>query len=293
MKIITQLIFSLRPKHWIKNLLIFLPAVFGQKIFVPSVFLKILSAFIFFSLASSSAYLINDVLDRKKDKAHPLKRLRPIAAGKIRPASAVTLAVILGLGSIYLSWLSDYRLSLAILVYLGFNLLYSFFLKEIVIIDVFCLGAFFLIRLLIGALVVNIALSHWIIMCILLLAIFLGFNKRRQELRLINISGKAHRQVLEHYNEYFIDQMCTVLASSIVVVYSLYTIDNRTVHEFGTSHLLYTVPFVYYGIFRYMYLIHKLVKDGDPTTMLFSDSKMMVNLLLWISMCIAVIYGGI
>lgn len=290
---IIPLFFALRPKHWIKNLLIFLPAIFGQKLFIPAVFLRTLLAFLFFSLASSSAYLINDILDRKKDKVHPLNRLRPIASGKIKVGPAIFAAIILGAGATFLSGLSDYRLGLIVLAYLIFNLLYSFFLKEMVIIDVFCLGIFFLFRLLAGALVAEIALSHWIIMCVILLAIFLGFNKRRQELRLINITDKSHRKVLEHYNEYFIDQMCTVLASSIVVVYSLYTIDARTVQEFGTGHLIYTIPFVYYGIFRYMYLIHKLVKDGDPTTMLLSDNKMMINLLLWIAMCIAVIYGRI
>jgi len=288
-----QLFFALRPKHWIKNLLIFLPAVFGQVIFVPAVFTKTLLTFVIFSLVSSSAYLVNDILDREKDKAHPLNRLRPIASGRVKVEAAVVTAVGLVLLSLYLALKFAPQILFIIIFYLVFNLIYSYFLKEMVIIDVFCLGVFFVIRLVAGSIIAEVNLSHWIIMCVVLLAIFLGFNKRRQELRLINIPVHERRKVLEHYNEYFIDQMCTVLASSIVVVYSLYAIDARTIHEFGTNHLIYTIPFVYYGIFRYMYLIHKLVKDGDPTTMLLSDSKMMLNLILWISMCMAVIYGKI
>jgi 4-hydroxybenzoate polyprenyltransferase len=142
-----------------------------------------------------------------------------------------------------------------------------------------------------GSIIAGVQMSHWLIFMTVLLALFLGFNKRRQELRLVEHESISHRAVLTKYSAYFIDQMIAVITSSIVVVYMLYAVDNKTISFFGTDHLIYTIPFVYYGIFRYLYLVHKVYKDEeDPTEILFADTKMQLNLILWLTVCVAVIY---
>ena len=166
-------------------------------------------------------------------------------------------------------------------------------MKDAVIIDVFSIAGFFFLRILAGSVVAGVELSHWIIFMVVLLALFLGFNKRWEELRLLNSEAGNHRKVLSKYNAYFIDQMTAVITSSIVVVYMLYTVDTRTVQEFGTKNLIYTIPFVYYGIFRYLYIGHKIMKGGDPVKMLLSDKLMQLNILLWLLAVISVIYFGL
>lgn len=287
------LFLSLRPNQWIKNLFIFLPLIFGKKLFVYPANLKCVIAFFLFSLAAGVVYLINDVVDIEGDKVHPLKRLRPIASGKIGVQAAWVTAFVLGVVSIVFSFLLNKYFGWIVVVYLVFNYVYSKILKELVIIDVFCLGVFFLLRVLAGTIVVQVELSYWMIFMAVLLALFLGFTKRRQELRLLEGNEAAHRFVLTKYSAYFIDQMTAVITSSIVVTYMLYTVDSRTVGIFGTRNLIFSIPFVYYGVFRYLYLIHKRREDGDPTHVLLSDRMMQINLFLWVGVCIGVIYFGI
>lgn len=287
------LFFALRPKQWIKNLFMFLPLVFGKKLFIFPVNLKAVIAFSLFSMTAGVAYLINDIMDFEKDKLHPAKSLRPIAAGKISMKKAAIAACILGFLCVILSFILDVYFGWVIAAYLIFNFIYTKILKEIVIIDVFCIGGFFLLRIIAGGIIAEVEISHWIIFMTVFLALFLGFNKRRQELEILEGKPAFHRSVLARYSTYFIDQMIIVITSSIVVTYILYTVDSRTVSVFRTKHLIYSIPFVYYGIFRYLYLIHKRGSDGDPTRVLFSDGKLQLNLVLWIVVCIAVIYFGL
>lgn len=293
LKRIKYLFLALRPQPWIKNLFIFLPLIFGKKLFVFPSNLKSVIAFFIFSLAASAAYLVNDIFDREKDKLHPTKCKRVLVSGKITLKQAQLMAFTLSILSLVAAFILDIRFGGVIVTYLLFNLIYTKVLKEVVIIDVFCIGAFFLLRILAGSVVTEVKLSHWVIFMTVLLALFLGFNKRRQELRLLEEKAISHREVLAKYSSYFIDQMVAVITSSIVVVYMLYTVDARTIKEFGTNHLIYSIPFVYYGIFRYLYLIHKLRQEGDPTRILLSDGKMQLNLILWILVCVAVIYFGL
>ncbi len=290
MKKIKYLFFALRPKQWVKNLFIFLPMVFGKKLFAYPVNLKLVAAFFLFSIMSGVVYLINDIVDAEKDKTHPTKRFRPIASGKLKVQEAWMAAIVLGAISIAFSFLFDARFGLVVVAYLILNLLYSKILKDLVIIDVFCIGAFYLFRIIAGGIVAEVQPTHWIIFLTALLALFLGFNKRRQELRLLRDKTMHHRYVLIKYNAYFIDQMIGVITSSIVVVYMLYAIDAQTITAFGTNHLIYSIPFVYYGIFRYLYTIHKLREDGDPTRALLSDKMLQLDVLLWMAVCVAVIY---
>ncbi|MFH1752946.1 MAG: decaprenyl-phosphate phosphoribosyltransferase [Candidatus Omnitrophota bacterium] len=290
---IKDLFFALRPRQWVKNLLIFLPLIFGKRLFIFPDNLKTAIAFSIFSLAASSVYLINDILDLDRDRFHPAKRLRPLASGKIGVRQAFFTALILSALSLALSFILDAGFGRVVAAYLAFNILYTALFKKAVIIDVFCIGVFFLLRVAAGSLIAGVSMSPWIIIMTALLALFLGFTKRRQELKMTGIKAPRYRRVLIEYKPYFIDQMIGVTASSIAVAYMLYTLDARTVGELGTAHLMYSIPFVYYGIFRYLYLIHKIARDGDPTRVLFSDVKTQINLVFWVVTCILVIYFGL
>lgn len=288
-----HLFLALRPVHWIKNLFIFLPLIFGKKMFDYPENLTTIIAFIVFCLAASAVYIVNDIIDVKKDKAHPTKKLRPIASGKISIRNGMIAASTLFVISLVLSISVNPLLGVIVLAYFIFNLIYSKILKDIVIVDVFCIGAFFLLRIIAGSLIAGVNLSHWMIFMIVLLALFLGFNKRRQEIKLLKDESDTHRGVLAEYSTYFIDQIIAVITSSVVIVYMMYTVDSQTVGFFGTDHLIYTVPFVYYGIFRYLYIIHKKRKVEDPTTILITDKVTQANIFLWLIVCIMVIYGKI
>jgi 4-hydroxybenzoate polyprenyltransferase len=290
---VKYLFFSLRPKQWIKNFFIFLPLVFGGKLFDFKIWMAVISGFFVFSMASSCAYVVNDLLDLENDKLHPAKRLRPIASGKVKKSQALILLSLLGIVSCVLSFILDIRFGWLIIIYLALNLIYSKFLKNAIIIDVFCIGAFFLLRIATGSIMAEVELSNWIIFMVSLLALFLGFIKRRQEIRLLGNKAISHRHVLKRYNRYFIDQIVGVVTASIVVAYMLYTVDPNTISSCGSTHLTYTIPFVYYGIFRYLYLSHKFPKEGDPTRILLFDKKLQLNLILWVVVCVAVIYFGI
>jgi 4-hydroxybenzoate polyprenyltransferase len=281
---------ALRPSHIVKNFFIFLPLIFAEKLFVFPENLRTLAAFILFSLAAGSGYLVNDLSDLRRDSLHPVKRLRPMASGTIDRTFALTGAVILSVCSVALSFVLDRNAGLLVLSYLLLNIVYTLRLKKLVIIDVFCIAAFFLLRVWLGSITARATPSHWILFMTILLALFLAFTKRRQELILLGEDAQLHRSVLSRYSHYFIDQMIGVITSSIVVVYMLYTIDARTVREFGTNHLFFGLPFVYYGIFRYLYLIHKENKGDDPTLVLLTDAPMQVNVFLWLLASMAVIY---
>ncbi len=285
-----HLFISLRPEQWIKNLFVLAPLVFGGKLLSCPENLRAVAACVLFSLVSSTVYLINDILDYDQDKAHPVKRLRPIPAGKITRKQAAFLALLIGPVSVILSFVLNVQFGCVILVYFLFNFLYSKILKKIVLIDLFCIAVFFLLRIVAGTVVAEVVFSYWMILTVFLLAIFLGANKRRQDLVLLKDKAGESRSVLNEYNAYLIDQIISVVTSSIVVVYMLYTVDKRTVSIFGTSHLLYSIPFVYYGIFRYLYLVHKVHKYGDPTHIFLSDKMLQFNIAGWILTCVAVIY---
>lgn len=287
-----DLFIALRPKQWIKNLFVCLPLVFGRKIFSSPENIHTFFALLCFIGASSAVYLVNDVLDLKYDRQHPLKKRRPVASGRVSVPMALGAACLIASISLFFSYKLNVYMGHVIVAYIAFNFMYSSFLKNKVIIDIFCLAVFFLLRLAAGSVVAHVELSHWIVCMTFLLALFLGFGKRRQELSQV-VAGQAdQRKVLLQYDPYFIDQMISVVTSSIVIVYMLYTVDASTISRFGTSHLIITIPFVYYGIFRYLYLIHKAGVDGDPTQVLLSDLRIQISLAGWILVCVGVIYFG-
>ncbi|MFH1874319.1 MAG: decaprenyl-phosphate phosphoribosyltransferase [Pseudomonadota bacterium] len=281
------LILATRPYQWIKNLFIFLPLVFSKQLFVPQAVIGTSAMFILFCLAASAVYLINDIADLEDDQVHEIKKHRPLAAGRISKRQTVVLALILLGIALFFSFMLELETGLIILSYLILNLLYSKYLKHIVIIDVFCVGAFYYLRILAGSVTSGIALSEWIIFCTVLLALFLAFNKRRYDLKYAKVlKGRIYRK----YTPYFIDHMVSIISASVALTYALYVMDPKVVIKFGTHHLFYTIPFVYYGLFRYIYLVEQKGQGGDPTLILLKDRKLQLNLLLWTLACIGIIY---
>lgn len=282
--------YALRPQQWIKNFFVLLPLVFSKELNEISAVIRSITAFICFCGASSSVYLLNDIIDLEKDKLHPLKKIRPLASGRVLKRVILLIAFFLALSSLSISFHLRLAFGLVIFFYLTSNILYSYLFKQMVIVDVMSIGFFFILRVLAGAIVLNVEISHWLLICTGVLALFIGFNKRRHELTLLRKDASGHRDVLERYSPYFIDQITAVLTASTVIFYTLYTVDSVTIARFGTKSLLLTVPFVYYGIFRYLYLVHRRKKGGDPSRIVLSDNKMIINLILWLVVAVGVIY---
>ena len=290
MKVAVALVKSLRPKQWLKNLFVLAPGVFAYELFDASAVLRLGLAFAVFCAVSSAVYLLNDVLDREADRVHPTKRLRPIASGIVSPSLA--LATAFALAAIGLAGAATLGLEFSAYVagYLVLTIGYTVYFKHAVILDVMFLAAGFVLRVGAGAAAVDVEKSEWLLLCTLLLALFLGFSKRRHELTLLEGGASNHRRVLVHYSPELLDQMIVIVATAAILCYILYTVWPSTVAKFGTKHLIYTVPFVIYGIFRYFYLIHQRQSGGDPTDSLVSDMPLLVSVLLWGVTAVAVIY---
>jgi len=283
---------SVRPIQWSKNAFILIPLVFAQKAFDPSSLLKGLAAFASFCLLASGVYLFNDMLDLESDRLHPVKKKRPLAAGLI---SSRSLRVASGLLLFFaLLWGSSLgRLFfLAMLSYVVIQVLYSFHLKHVAIIDVFCISAGFFLRIVAGALVIQVSISHWLIICSVLISMFLALAKRRSELAFLGEKNAVdHRKSLGSYSLRILDQMVAVTAGSALLSYMLYCVSAETIQKFRTNHLIYSSPFVLFGLFRYLYLIYEKGKGGAPEIVLVSDVPLGVALILWILTCVLVIYG--
>jgi len=287
MQVLLQL---LRVRQWNKNLFLFVPLVFSKSLFEWQTFLEVLLGFTLFSLASSSVYIFNDIQDKESDRQHPRKRFRPIASGRVSFSLSILLMILLGGISLSLSYLLKPAFGLVVLLYIIINITYSIILKDLVILDVMAIAAGFLLRVIAGAELAEIYPSNWLIICTILLSLFLGFGKRRHEILLLRSNANSHRRVLTHYSTYFLDQMIIVISASTVISYMLYTVSQETVQFFGTKRLIWTIPFVLYGIFRYLYLIHQKEGGGDPAEMMFQDKPLLVNILLWGMSCISIIY---
>ncbi len=282
----------MRPQQWIKNLLLFGPLIFSMNLYDVTMVTRTALAFIVFSLAGSAVYLLNDIVDVEKDKAHPVKRNRPIASGKLPIKVALVFMAVIGAGALVLAWDLSQTLAYIIIIYMVNNLFYSFKLKHIVLIDVGSLSLGFVLRVFAGAAVISVEASPWLIMCTILLSSFLGFAKRRHELVLLGENNVNHRSVLEHYSPHLLDQLILISAASTVMSYALYTVNAKTVARFGTTNLIYTVPFILYGVFRYLFLIHNRKKGGDPAKVLLNDMPMVLNIAAWLSVCVYMVYKG-
>jgi len=285
-----DLVRSLRPAQWIKNLLVFAGLIFGEKLGDPASVARASLAFAVFCLLSSAIYLINDVLDREADRRHPVKSRRPIASGVVSVSAALTTAVVLIGASLAGAFEINRAFGLVASSYLVLNALYSLSLKHIVILDVITLAGGFVLRAYGGAVAISVVFSHWLLLLTLLLALFLALSKRRAELVALADEASDHRPSLAHYSPYLLDQMIGVVTASTLLAYAFYTISPETVQKFHTDRLLLTVPFPLYGIFRYLYLVHKRDGGGNPSEMLLTDLPLLVCVALWGAAVIVILY---
>ncbi len=277
----------LRPNHWVKNFFVIIPVIFSKKIGDLHTDFSVLMAFVLFCLASGSVYIFNDLLDVKNDSSHPIKSKRPLASGKITSTEAtIEGATVLSVGLLG-SFSLNYNFGIVVLIYVTLNLLYTLYLKHIVIIDVLCIAAGFVLRVVAGGIIVEVPSSPWIIMSTLFIAMFLGFSKRRGELS-VNNAAPVTRPVLSSYNEHMIDQFLIISATGALMAYTLFTVSDYAFKRFGTHNLIYTTPFVIYGIFRYYYLIHSK-RIENPTDILYSDLPMILNIFLWVATVLFII----
>jgi 4-hydroxybenzoate polyprenyltransferase len=282
---------SMRFQQWIKNLFIFAALVFSANLFNVHDLLITFEGFIVFCFAASGVYLFNDVIDIEKDKLHPAKSKRALPSGKLSVNTAIFASFIFLLISVPVAFHLNLAFGIVLLLYVVINIWYTYQLKRIVILDVMTIAAGFVLRVVAGAALINVPTSEWLIICTILLSLFLGFSKRRHEIKILENDANTHRSVLQHYSPYFLDQMIGIVTATTVMSYALYTISDETVHKFGTTHLIYTVPFVLYGIFRYLYLVHKKEEGGDPTRLALTDLPLLFNIILWIITVSIIIYG--
>jgi 4-hydroxybenzoate polyprenyltransferase len=281
---------SMRPSQWVKNSLIFAPLLFAQELGDPEAFLRVTLTFALFCLLSGGVYLINDILDRDKDRLHPFKRNRPIASGALPPSTAATAGATAIVVTIGTAFALGPKVVTVMAAYLLLNISYSLFLKHLVIIDVMTVATGFLLRVIVGALAIPVAISFWLLLCTGLLALFLGFGKRRHELVLLDAGATSHRPILREYSPYFLDQMISVVTTSTVVTYALYTMSPDVREKLGTDWLGLTIPFVLYGVFRYLYLIHQKSEGGDPSQTILTDRPLLANIFLWGGAVVAILY---
>jgi len=287
----TSLLLSLRPSQWTKNLFVLAALGFAGRLFQPESVARAAGAFAIFCVLSGIVYLVNDVRDREADRLHPVKSRRPIASGAVPVSVAVTAAVVLTVGALAAAFTLDYRLGIVGAMYLALFVLYSFWLKHLVILDVLTIAVGFVLRAIAGAVVIDVRFSNWLLLLTLLLALFLGLSKRRAELVALADGAKSHRRSLAEYSPYLLDQMIGVVTASTLVAYAFYTISPETVEKFRTEHLLYTVPFPLYGIFRYLYLVHQREGGGNPSEALLTDRPLLACVALWAAVVVAILYG--
>ena len=278
----SPLIHAMRPREWVKNVFVLAALVFTKRIFDPSDLLQGGLAFACFCLISGAAYLFNDIRDRENDRQHPLKRHRPIASGALRVSVAALAAVLLALIALIGGFYVHPHFGIVLLIYAVLNIAYTLYLKHIVILDVMIIAAGFLLRAIGGAVAIQVAISSWFILCTMLLALFLGFAKRRHELALLEGEASTHRRILAEYSPQFLDQIIAIVTAGALVSYALYTMSPEVIEKLGTKYLNLTIPFVIYGMLRYLYLIYKKDGGGNPTSTVLGDIPLLIACALWL-----------
>lgn len=288
--IIVEIVKSLRIPQWIKNFFVFAPLIFSENVFNITMLLKTFFAFVLFCVLSGAAYILNDLQDLEEDRLHPVKSKRPLASGRLGKNRAFLAFLFLSLLSFVGGFFLDFRFFIALLVYFVLQLAYSWWLKHVVILDVLSVSIGYLIRVVAGGLVIKVQISPWLLICTLLLALFLALSKRRHELVFLEKKAENHRPILKEYTPHLLDQMVSVVTASVVISYCLYTISDETVEKFGTQNLIATIPFVLYGIFRYLYLVHKKKEGGSPEALIIRDKPLLFAVFLWIVTAMLIIY---
>jgi 4-hydroxybenzoate polyprenyltransferase len=282
---------SLRPEQWTKNLFVFAGVLFGGHLLDLPAMARAVAAFGIFCALSGVVYIFNDLADRAADQRHPLKRLRPIASGRLSPATAMVAATALGLTALVAAVLLSPVFAGLAAIYVVLLVLYSIVLKHLVIIDALTIAAGFVLRAAAGAVAVFVPISHWLLVCTTLLALFLVLSKRRHELTLLAEGAMTHRPILEEYSPYLLDQMIAVVTASTLVAYSVYATSAETAERLNTTRLGLTIPFVLYGIFRYLYLVHQKRAGGSPADLLLTDRPLLACVGLWALSVALILYS--
>jgi 4-hydroxybenzoate polyprenyltransferase len=281
---------SARPRHWIKNLFVLAPLFFSGQVRDPARVVAALLAFASFCAMASAAYCANDVVDRERDRQHPRKRHRPVASGALSPAAAVAGAVLLALLAVVLAAAVSRGLLATLVGYAALNAVYSHRLKHLVVLDVFCVAAGFVLRVVGGGTAVGVVPTSWLVSATFLLALFLSLAKRRNELVLLARGSGEHRPVLESYTVELVDEYLRVVTPVTLVTYLLYTLEESTVARFGTRHLYATGLFVAFGLFRYLYLVHRKGQGGDPVEIALRDMPIVATIIAWVGAFAAIVY---
>ncbi|HSL18038.1 MAG TPA: decaprenyl-phosphate phosphoribosyltransferase [Methylomirabilota bacterium] len=283
------LVRSLRPEQWLKNGFVLAPMVFSGLLDQPGVWLRASVAVAAFCAASSAVYLVNDVIDRRSDRRHPAKRHRPIASGEVSVAAALAVAAALGLAGMAAAVVLGGWFPTVLGSYIGLVVLYSLVLKRVVFVDVLVLAGGFVLRVVGGAVAIDVPVSRWLLLCAYLLALYLALGKRRAELALLGDDAGSHREVLGHYSLALVDQAISVVLGATVLAYTLYTVAPDTVAKVGSEGLMATVPIVLYGLFRYLYLLHRQDLGGSPTRVVATDRPLLIAVLIWLAVAAVVI----
>lgn len=278
-------ILILRPRQWIKNLFLFAALLFSRNIDNPLYIITSFYAFLCFCMTSSTVYIFNDIRDIEKDRKHPIKRKRPIAAGVLTRREAQILMLIMLPFSSALSFMLNYSFGFIVMAYLLNNVIYTLYVKNIVILDVMSIALGFILRVSAGAVVIGVAISPWLLLCTFLLALFLGFSKRRNELLIFQENAYNHRRILEHYSLEFIDNMLSIVTTSTLISYSLYTF-----YASSNRRSMITILFVLYGIFRYQYIIYNKKMGESPEEIVLTDKPLAVDIMLWVLVSVVILY---
>lgn len=287
---IRPLVKSLRPTQWAKNLFVLAPAVFSSLLLHPEILVRAALALAAFCCASSAVYLVNDLRDREEDRRHPLKKLRPLAAGTLNVSTAVAAVAVLAGAAAAISYRLGSGFSMILGSYLLLNILYTLRLKHMVILDVMSISLGFVLRVEAGAVASGVEVSRWLLLCTIFLALFLAFSKRRHEITLLAGAAVGQRRVLDQYSPAFLDQMINVVTASAVVSYALYSVAPETVQKYNTRDLVYTIPMVLYGIFRYLYLMYQQPGERNPTEAILRDPPFLINMVLWGAAVVWIVY---
>ena len=287
---VANLIISLRPDQWTKNLLVFAALIFAVKLLDPAALANASAAFLIFCALSGAVYLVNDVSDREADALHPVKRMRPIASGALSPAAALGWAAALSVVALAAAYWLQPMFAVSASAYLALFVLYTRWLKHVVILDVMSIAIGFVLRAEAGGLVIGVPVSDWLLVCTILGALVLGLAKRRHEITMLGDGAKGHRRILEEYDPYLLDQMIAIVAAATLVVYVVYCASPETAERFSTQLLVLTTPFPIYGIFRYLYLVHRKHGGGSPSDMLLRDRPLLSCVALWGIAVILIIY---
>lgn len=280
----------LRPQQWLKNGVVLAGLIFAGQGTNPTYQIVTLMTIAAFCLLSSAVYSLNDIADINRDRKHPLKKNRPLAAGDISVSTAGVIGIVLTLAGLALTLYIGMGLFYVALAYLVLNILYTFVFKNIVIIDVMSIAGGFVLRALAGAVAINVEFSNWLLITTFVLALFLGLGKRRHEIMFLEEDASSHRKILDNYSPYLLDQLIGVVTASTVITYLFYTLSAEVSEKLHTEYLYVTIPFVIYGIFRYLYLVHKEDKGGSPTKLLLADRPLLADVVLWLVSIIIILY---